>query len=232
MQKLKGLLSDYQSNEITNQIHNNRVKFHNEEIYYNIDAIHRAIDRGKKVKFIYHHRKMQDGVTSFDVGKKITVSPYALAWSGDKYYMIANHEEYDKISNYRIDRIKTIEIVDEEIRPYEEVDCCAETFDISNHLMKSINMFSGKQETVELLCQHSVLEVLIDQFGTEVMFLNNGKKQFVAVIKVYISDGLVDWLVQHGDTIYVKFPISLREKVVKKLKMIQKNYKQNSLNDS
>lgn len=223
--KLKSMVSGYQAEQITNQINaKNRVKYQNEEIYYNIDSIHRAIEYNKKVRFIYYHRKIINGRALFDKGKKVTVSPYALVWSNDRYYLIANNKNYESVSNYRLDRMKSIDILNEDVRPYAEITEYTTDFDVADYLKKSVNMFYGKQNKIELLCKKEFIEIIVDKFGTNISLYNKGKSNFLAIINVYLSDGLIEWLMQHGDMVFVQSPECLREKILEKIKNIHKTY--------
>ena len=232
IKKLKTLLSDYQAEQISNQIKiKNRIKYKNEEIYYNIDSIHRAIENNKKIKFIYYHRRILNGTASLDNGKEITVSPYALVWSNDKYYLIANNEKYDSVSNFRLDRIKSVKITKESVRPYEEVTDSDTNFDVSEYLKKSINMFYGEQNTIQLVCKKEFVEILVDKFGTNINLYNKDENNFLAVINVYLSEGLIEWLIQHGDKVFVLSPESLKKSVLTKIKNINDTYRENNSKD-
>ena len=76
-----------------------RAKSDNENGYYIVDAINTAIDARRKISFRY---------TDFDVtrqrclangGKPYTVSPYALIWDGDCYYMRGFCDERREMRN-------------------------------------------------------------------------------------------------------------------------------------
>lgn len=223
--KLKSLLSRHQAEQISRQIsRQKRVKFSNEEIYYNIDTIHRAIDEQKDVSFCYQSRQIADGRVTFSSGNRVTVSPYALVWSNDKYYMVGNSRKYDAINNYRIDRMKGIEIVCETPKPSKTAITSEIPFDVPEYLKKSIDIFYGKQDVLELICKKDFLEAIIDKFGTGITLYNHSDDKILAIIDIYVCDALVEWVLQYSDKIYVKSPASLKNLVVQKIKSFQKQY--------
>lgn len=223
--KLSSLISKSQAEEIKKHTYiDDFMKFINEEIYYNIDAVQTALSKNKRIKFIYHHRKIEDRNVVFDEGKSYEVSPYALVWSKDKYYIVGNDQRYNNLSNYRIDKIKSICVTDKSIRPIKEFSDFETDFCTSDYLSRTVNMFCGEQISMEIICDKNFLEVIIDNFGENITLTNNGDDRFVAIIDVYISKGLVDWLIQNGDRVYVKSPMKLRQKVIERIKILSDNY--------
>ena len=46
--------------------------------------------------------------------------PYSLAWNGDNYYLIGFSEKHGSISNFRVDRMTNLKLMDEEAVPLPE----------------------------------------------------------------------------------------------------------------
>ena len=235
--KLSGLLSKYQAKDMKNQFYiDESIKFDNEQIYYNIDTIHQAISKNRKITFLYYHKKIVEQVAATDEGRRFTISPYALVWSNDKYYLVGNYEKYDNLVNYRLDRIKSVQLTSEPARPFQEVCEYTRHFDVADYLKKSINMYSGKQSEVDLICDNSMIEAIIDRFGRDILLYcdkdQKNHSNFMVHLEVYSSDGLVEWLVQHGDRVYVQSPYCLRKQVIDRVKEIEKVYKKGEINYS
>lgn len=222
--KLRGLLSRYQSEEVSEQIHvENRVKFGNEEIYYNIDTVGRAISKKKKVSFFYHHSRMQENRIAQDEGRNFVVSPYALIWNSDRYYVAANYEKYDSVSVYRLDRMRHTEMTAQSVRPFSEFGG-REAFDAADYAAKTFHLYHGERQTVELRCSLDAAEPLADQFGDKIRVSSAQKESFIVKVDVYAGEGLVEWLLQYGDRITVVSPESLRLQVAERLMQIGKAY--------
>ena len=110
--KISHLTSNFRARELQrNIIVANRVKTVNERIFYNIQAIHNAIDSGKKITFRYFRYDIKKNKV-YKSGGRYTLSPYSLAWEDENYYCIGYYEKYDSISNFRVDRMEDVEVSD------------------------------------------------------------------------------------------------------------------------
>ncbi|MBR6925199.1 MAG: WYL domain-containing protein, partial [Oscillospiraceae bacterium] len=104
LKKIEGLSSIYEAKQIHRQVFvSNRVKAMNERIYINVDTIHRAILEGKQISFKYFDYDIQKKKKYRD-GLRVC-SPYALTWNDERYYLLAYYEKYNRITNFRIDRM-------------------------------------------------------------------------------------------------------------------------------
>ena len=89
MDKILHLLSIGQAQEIKQQVHvENRPKTNNEEIYYHIDKLNRAIQSGWQVELTYRRRVIGDQNAVEYEEKRHKISPYAMIWSDDHYYLV------------------------------------------------------------------------------------------------------------------------------------------------
>jgi predicted DNA-binding transcriptional regulator YafY len=61
------------------------------------------------------------------------LSPYALTWTSDKYYLVANNSKYDNLTHYNIDRMTEVEILDEKRRDFSEVSDYKNSFNIADY---------------------------------------------------------------------------------------------------
>lgn len=226
--KLYNLISVYQAEQIQNQIYyEKRIKFNNEEIYYVIDTINQAIINDRKISFIYNHKTLVNNKITLDKGKQFVVSPYALMWSNDRYYLAGSNDRFNNITNYRLDRMRKITTTDENRRAVNEVSQFVKEFDTAAYIKKNINMFSGKPSTITLNCDISILDLVIDRFGEDCKFTTSKDTEaFQMTTNFYISEGLIDWILVHTDKLEVISPISLRNSVKDKLSQLCKcNYK-------
>ena len=151
--KLESLVSKNQAGELVSQVYlDNNTKCNNEDIYYIINDLHNAINEKHKVKFVYTNRKIDIKNKKSYTEKTFVVSPYALLWKEDHYYLVCNNEKYDNLINLRIDRMKRVQELSDASRPVIEVSEYKNTFDVADYSSKMFNMFSGKDEKVRLLC--------------------------------------------------------------------------------
>ena len=223
--KLKELLSESQSKDISSQVYSEDVnKCDNEQIYIIIDQLDEAINSGKKVKFIYKTRNIDKENKKNYTSKTFTVSPYAMLWKNDRYYLVCNKSSHDNLMNLRLDRIKKIEIINEPVRDLSEVSEYSGEFNAADYSSKMFNMFSGEFGKVKLICELDILEQIVDRFGKKAHLTAVDSEHFAAEIEVAISDGFVSWVMQFGNKIKVAEPESLAQKIKEKAQSIADMY--------
>lgn len=221
VEKLKEFLSKNQYAEVLkNTFINNRKKCDNEEIFYNIDTIRKAIKKKKKVSLSYYKHTLKSGHFIEKSYKTMVVSPYALLWQDDFYYLVCNNQKYNNLMHLRLDRIKKAEILDEDFRHFSEVSEYTDEFNISDYASKTFNMFSGVAEDITLKCNINILNQVIDKFGNDIFVRTSDDNHLIFDSKVYISEGFIGWILSFGKEIEVLKPLSLREKVSKEINEI------------
>ena len=226
VEKLETLVSKNQADELVSQVYvDSDAKCDNEEIYYVIDALNDAINDKKQVSFKYKRRNIDKENKKSYTEKAFTVSPYALIWKGDHYYLVCNNAKYDNLMNLRLDRMRKIAILDDAVRPVEEVSEYKGNFDVADYSAKMFNMFSGTSAKVVLNCDLDLREEIMDRFGAKIPLKATDTEHFETTIDAAISDGLVSWIMTFGDKIKVVEPASLAKEVKEKAQSIAKLYK-------
>lgn len=224
VKKIGSFVSQSQYKKLKNQVFvDGRIKCENEEVYYSIDMLNKAIEEKKQVSFHYLRHEVSQGKKIVYCEKIFTANPYALIWSNDHYYLVCNNPKYDDLMNVRIDRMKKVKILDEKVRSFEEVSEYKEKFDVADYANKMFNMYSGEIEEVELVCSNSLLEEFIDRFGESCIGAED-LNRFRVKTKVAISDGFISWLMQYGDNVFIRKPEELKDKLVERSKNIIKLY--------
>ena len=205
LKKIEGLASVHEAKQIHRQVFvSNRAKAMNERIYINVDTIHRAIAEGKKISFKYFDydlekkKKYRDGLR--------VCSPYALSWTDERYYLIAYYEKYTSISNFRVDRMESVQILEEDIVP-KPAD-----FSIAEYMNSSFSMFSGESRDVKLRFDNKLINTVIDRFGKDVSLIPDGNEHFTVHVKVKAEAPFFAWLFQFGIKAKIVEPASLKEK--------------------
>lgn len=199
-------------------------KTKNEEIYYTIDTVSRAIENRKQVKFKYTLRKIGDNKQIETNTAERTVSPYALTWQDDHYYLIGNYEKYDNLIHLRIDRMHAGEETEFPIRPFSEVSDYKNYFDVADYTKRLFGMFGGKIEEIELKCSKDMLEQVLDRFGENIFISKLTEKTFNFTYSAAVSDALVTWIINFGDKIEAVKPKSLRNMIKDRITSINKIY--------
>ncbi|MBR3148993.1 MAG: WYL domain-containing protein, partial [Eubacterium sp.] len=194
VEKLEGLVSKNEAKELTSQVYvDSNSKCDNEEIYYVIDALHDAIIEKHKVKFLYKRRNIDKQNKKSYTENVFRVSPYALVWKDDHYYLVCNNGKYDNLINLRLDRIRKIEQLISPSRDISEVSEYKDNIDISDYTSKMFNMFSGETGEVVLECHLDLREEIMDRFGSKIPLIAVDSDHFKTTINAAVSEGLVSW---------------------------------------
>ena len=217
MEKLTGFLSVYQQEGIKNASNISGVKFGNEEVYRTIEMINCGIAAKKKISFLYYKRSIMRRDVVQRRGKRYNVSPYAMVWVQDRYYLIANMDGKEDIINFRLDRIRDVRIEDAPVRPVSEVSDYGDEFDAVDYASKCLNMFGGEITRIQLRCHMDLLNELFDRFGEDIPVKKSDDDHFIARIEVAASEGLINWVCQYGSKVEVLTPDNVRAAVKKRL---------------
>jgi len=216
IKKLESLTSDYQAQLMQRQvIVTNRIKTMNESIYYNVDAIHSAIAHNKKISFKYFEYTVSKERKFRKNGDKYVISPLALNWSDSNYYLIAYDSEAEKIKHYRVDKMTSINTVDE---PREGLEQFAKV-DMAQYSKRVFSMYSGKEQSVRLQFDNSLIGVVIDKFGKDVV-VSAGTDNFTINVNVMVSAQFFGWLAGLGCGAQIVSPQSVKERYAAHLKEI------------
>ena len=223
--KLESFLSEKQSKVLHSQVYvEKRPKTSNERIYYTISELDKAINNNLKVEIVYQKRKITEEFKTETEEKLHKVSPYALIWSNDSYYLICNNEKYDNLMHVRIDRISSVNVTKEKARHFSGVSYYTNKFDAADYANKSFNMFSGEPKPVQLICNNDLLDVMLDRFGKSVKIQKNDEASFILKTNAAVSNGLVAWILQFGSRVKVKAPNDLIYEIKKAAEETYKLY--------
>ena len=169
VEKLGSLTSRYNTEKLVRNVDvENRIKSDNEKIYYIMEALNDAINAQKKVTFQYFTYNVKKEQKLKHDGCVYILSPYKLIWNGDYYYVVGFSEKHGGIGSFRLDRIvRQPQILDEDsVQPPED-------FDINVYLNSMFRMYNGERKQIELVCDNSTMDAIIDKFGKDVTVYAN-----------------------------------------------------------
>lgn len=219
--KLEGLCSSPEARELSRSVHvQNRIKAMNESIYLNVDSIHTGISRGKQISFHYFQWNARKCKELRRGGELYTVSPYALTWTDDNYYMIAWDPVNRQIRHYRVDRMLDIKVSDLPREGQKEYD----RVDLARYTNKHFGMFRGEECAIRLLCHDDLAGVIIDRFGTEPTFFRASDSTFEVTVKVVPSPQFYGWLTGMEGKIRICSPDFVANDYVAYLDRIKNGY--------
>ena len=216
IKKLTSLTSNYEASQLKRQVVvQGRIKTMNESIYYIVDDIHNAITNNKKIRFEYLRWNL-DKKMERRKDKLYEISPWALTWDDENYYLIGFDAEEDKIKHYRVDKMRDIELTDEKREGKEHF----KRFDMAAYARMNFGMFGGEEVRVKLHFQNEMVGVLLDRFGKDISIYRTDKEGWSETyVDVALSDQFLGWIFSLGTNVKIVGP----EEVVKKFKDELKN---------
>ncbi|MCD8109697.1 MAG: WYL domain-containing protein [Clostridiales bacterium] len=221
IRKLESLASHEEARQLQQQVFlYKRAKTENETVYYNVDYIHTAIYTNVQIRFRYTAWTKEKEVCLKRDGTFYVVSPWALTWNDENYYMIAYDAQADQLRHYRVDKMQQMELLSESRRGKEQFD----HFDIVAFEKRTFGMFGGRQEKVTLLCEDSLAGVILDRFGKDVMMVPQGEHAFRVSVDIAVSPQFFGWAAGLGIGVQILRPESVREEFLAYLQNICGNY--------
>ncbi len=224
--KIEKLAGPYEGKQLQRQVFvAGRVKTENESIYYNVDRIHKAIQDNVPVTFTYLSWNVKKELTPRRQGKKYRISPWALTWQDENYYLIAYDDEEERIKHFRVDKMSHITELSGEIRKGVEA---FGAFDIASYTNRTFGMFGGEEETVTLKLPENMIGIILDRFGKDIDIRRAGEEMVCVRIKAAVSRQFYGWLTGLGAEITVTGPEHVRTGYIGYLEDILKKYKEQS----
>ena len=215
--KVKNFVSEHQAKQLQRQIViNDRVKTMNESVYYNVDDIHTAINQNRKIKFKYYKWDIDKKLVERHGGSYFVVSPWALLWDDENYYMIAFDDWDNKIKHYRVDKMMYIEVGNDERAGKEEF----KNFDMAKYSKATFGMYHGEKTKVCIKFANHMCGVFIDRFGKDTLFRKIDEKHSELIADINVSPQFFGWIFSLGNDVEIVSP----KEVVNELREYTKKF--------
>ncbi len=227
IKKLEGLVSENEGKQLQRQVYvSNRVKNINEKIYYNVDTLHNAIACEKQVAFKYCNWEIDFGSEKKIVkverknGALYKVSPWALCWDDENYYLVAYDSDAQMIKHYRVDKMESIEISGDE----RDGRKTFEKFDLAGYMKGVFSMFGGEQANVKLSVDNSLIGVIVDRFGSNVIIAKESETSFTVNVDVMLSPQFYAWVFGLDTKVRILSPQKAVDEFNQKLSAFQTSF--------
>ena len=135
-------------------------------------------------------------------GEFYVLSPYALTWDNENYYMVAYDDQAGIIKHFRVDKMSDISVMDEP-RAGQEV---YEKLDMAVYSRKVFGMFSGEEQTVQLRFANYLVGAVLDRLGRDMMIIPDGDEHFTVRTNVVVSPQFFAWVCGFGDGVKILAP--------------------------
>ena len=200
----------------------------NKQVFYNIAILDDAIRKKKKVLFEYaeyhtdkkmHLKKREDGSV-----REYIITPYQMAVQEGKYYLICNYDKYDDISNYRVDRIRNIQILGEKGKPFETLKWSGhQPMNLNEYMKEHVYMYSSENAFVKFRIVKEMISDAIDLFGKGVNFSEETDTH--VSVSVHVNERAAEQFAKnYAPDVVILQPKRLRDKLRDDLKKAWEAY--------
>ena len=221
IKKLEGMASKYEARKLHRQVViSGRVKTMNESIYFNVDKLHEAIGCDSQIQFKYFQWNVKKEMELRKGGAWYTVSPWALMWDDENYYLVGYDGEEEKIKHYRVDKMLMISLLN---KKREGKDKFRE-FNMPRYNKSLFGMFGGEEVQITLEAKNEFAGVLIDRFGKEIIIRQVDDEYFRTVVNVAVSNQFFGWIMSLGSGVRIVAPESVVEQMRKEIQLLNEMY--------
>ena len=221
IQKLEKYVSHYQAAKLHRQVYiTGRVKSMNESIYYNIDKLHDAINAGVQIRFQYAQWNLNKEMELRRDGAWYIVSPWALTWDDENYYLVAYDADAGIIKHYRVDKMMRITATEEPRKGKSTF----KAFDMAKYSKSVFGMFTGEETLVTLEAENHMVGIVIDRFGKDINITPVDDEHFKVNVTVNVSPQFLGWFVALGQGIRITGPDEVVERMRNEIHRLSEQY--------
>lgn len=222
IKKLESLVSKYEGSQLHRQvIIAGRVKTMNESIYYNVDKIHAAIGADRQIRFKYFDWNLKKEMEPRYDGMWYRLSPWALMWDDEKYYLVAYDSKHETIIHYRVDKMTQIGILDEKREGHEAF----RKFNIAHYTNTLFGMYAGDETKVTIEAENRLVSVFIDRFGKDIIIAPIDDEHFRTTVTVAVSKQFFGWIMAIDGDVKVVAPDNVVRQIRAEINRLAEKYK-------
>lgn len=196
-------------------------KSENAALFYNIEIIDEAIEKGLRIQFDYN---------KYDINKKLQVSanhiasPYQMILHNQRYFLMARDEKWEHVGYYRIDKITEIRLLQDSATDLRTLPGYKNGIDYRKFSSALPYMFSDEPEHISFSIDGEwMIDHLVDWFGFD---FKTEKKDGKIIVFVKASPCAMEyWAMQYLNNVKILSPISLRERIAENVKNATEKYK-------
>lgn len=208
IKKLECLTSRHEAKQLQRQVYvAGRIKTENESIYYSVDAIHKAIFENVCISFTYMEWTISKELKPKKAGEKYTVSPWALLWQDENYYLAAYDAQAEVMKHYRVDKMGAVQLTK---LPRQGMEKFSQV-DLADYTNRTFGMFGGQAVTVTMEFSNRLIGVVLDRFGRETDIRGKNQDTFTVRVPVAVSGQFFGWLAGIGKEAAVTAPEEVKK---------------------
>ena len=222
IRKIESLASVHDARALQRQVYvRNRVKSMNESVYYHVDEISAAIGADRIIRFRYFEFTVDKERRFRRNGAQYEVSPFALLWDNENYYLLAWDDEAGQLRHYRVDKMTDIRAAGS---PRKGKEAFAQV-DMSAYTQHVFSMFGGEQRQVRLRFANHLAGAVLDRFGRELILVPDGDEHFIISVSAVVSPQFFAWVFGFGQEAEILSPPDVREQFADEAAAIAAKYR-------
>ena len=164
------------------------------------DQLYRAIRDGRQISFLMFDYSPKRRRVYKHSGRRYRLSPYALLYVQDRYYVLGWDEEKGRIITPKVDRITGMRILESQVTPPPE------DFDLNRYRKKVFRMYTGDDAAVTLECEPDMMNAMVDRFGRDFPLEPLPDGRFRGLVTVSVSPTFFRWVFTYGGSIRIVGP--------------------------
>ena len=181
----------------------------NPELFHTIDILDEAITEGKQIRITYNQYgtdlELHPTLNADGTVRRQTLNPYQMVANEGRYYLICNNDHYSTVSNYRIDRITNIELLDTPVKPKSQVEGLENGLNLQEYVYQNLNMFTDEAKDTEFVIDRKHVSLIIDYFGKHVSFHEREDGKVSCRMRVSAM-AMKHWAAEHASIVRVLSP--------------------------
>lgn len=180
------------------------------DVLNTVDKIHIAIESDRDIAFSYFQWTPEKKKELRRDGARYRVSPWALVWDDNNYYLVGYDLAYGEMRHYRVDKMIRVGITDFPRSGKEAFD----KFDIGSYSKSVFGMFGGEPMRITLSCANRLANAMLDRFGSDTVILKDGDR-FRITVNVVPSPVFLGWVLSFGGEVRIISPEIVSENLAK-----------------
>ena len=197
-------------------------KTDNKSLFYNIDMVEKAIEKGLQLHYDYN---------KYGVDKMLHksshqyVSPYQMILHNQRYYLMAYSEYWGNMVYHRMDHISGMTVTDKKAIPLREIEGYKSGIDYKELSTSKPYMYSDTPERISFVADIAIIDQIVDWFGTEVKLTTTSDEKKVLVNVKASPKAMEHWAMQYINYVEVVKPDSLRLRIKESLESGLEKYR-------
>lgn len=212
IKKLTGLGNKYFRAKVKHVCHLPKlIHSDNKQVLLNLDVLNDAIEQERKVRFTYNsygkdfqlHPRRKD---------PYIVNPYQMVANQGRYYLLCSYDAGNRLSHYRLDYMTKLEMLDEKVKPMDQMEDFVQGYSLPKHMEEHIYMFSGPSVQVKMRVSEHMIGALIDWFGKKFRIVQEEADKLIVSVACN-KQAMRYWALQYGQYAEILEPESLRDEI-------------------